>query len=103
LAEERAVLQEQLQQESEERAEAEEVRERIAMRKAELEEMLQDMGARLEDDEERILKAAEEKKKLQDTVRVRSNIILLCSYLFDIVGSRRTTRRRGGSTPKAST
>jgi len=63
--EEKNILAEQLQAETELCAEAEEMRARLAARKQELEEILHDMEARIEEEEEKTLKMSEERKKLQ--------------------------------------
>merc|ERR1719346_288918 len=63
--EEKNILAEQLQAETELCAEAEEMRARLAARKQELEEILHDMEARIEEEEEKTLKMNEERKKLQ--------------------------------------
>merc|ERR1712025_1505322 len=63
--EEKNILAEQLQAETELCAEAEEMRARFAARKQELEEILHDMEARIEEEEEKTLKMSEERKKLQ--------------------------------------
>merc|ERR1711899_628793 len=62
--EEKNILAEQLQAETELCAEAEEMRARLAARKQELEEILHDMEARIEEEEEKTLKMNEERKKL---------------------------------------
>jgi myosin protein heavy chain len=63
--EEKMHLAEQLQAEIELCAEAEESRMRLASRKQELEEMMQDLEARVEEEEERVNTLNVEKKKLQ--------------------------------------
>merc|ERR1712133_163236 len=63
--EEKNILAEQLQAETELCAEAEEMRARLAARKQELEEILHDMEARIKEEEEKTLKMSEERKKLQ--------------------------------------
>merc|ERR1712080_201934 len=63
--EEKNILAEQLQAETELCAEAEEMRARLAARKQELEEILHDMEARIEEEEEKTLKMSEGRKKLQ--------------------------------------
>merc|ERR1719288_462798 len=67
--EEKNILAEQLQAETELCAEAEEMRARLAARKQELEEIIHDMEARIEEEEEKVLKSAEEKKKLQQHIQ----------------------------------
>ncbi|KAK7484698.1 hypothetical protein BaRGS_00024106 [Batillaria attramentaria] len=69
IIEEKNILAEQLQAETELCAEAEESRSRLAKRKEELEEILHDMELRMEEEEERVITLAEEKKKLQQTVQ----------------------------------
>merc|ERR1719412_1909461 len=67
--EEKNILAEQLQAETELCAEAEEMRARLAARKQELEEIMHDMEARIEEKEEKVLKSSDEKKKLQQHVQ----------------------------------
>merc|ERR1719410_898960 len=67
--EEKNILAEQLQAETELCAEAEEMRARLAARKQEMEEIIHDMEARIEEEEEKVLKTGEEKKKLQQHVQ----------------------------------
>ena len=62
--EEKSMLAEQLQAETELCAEAEEMRARLAIKKSELEEILHDMEARIEEEEERVGMLTNEKKKL---------------------------------------
>ncbi|XP_057263748.1 myosin-11 isoform X1 [Pezoporus wallicus] len=65
LCEEKNLLQEQLQAETELYAEAEEMRVRLAAKKQELEEILHEMEARIEEEEERSQQLQAEKKKMQ--------------------------------------
>merc|ERR1719245_1266570 len=67
--EEKNILAEQLQAETELCAEAEEMRARLAARKQEMEEIIHDMEARIEEEEEKVIKSAEDKKKLQQHVQ----------------------------------
>merc|ERR1719208_608400 len=67
--EEKNILAEQLQAETELCAEAEEMRARLAARKQEMEEIIHDMEARIEEEEEKVLKTGEEKKKLQQHIQ----------------------------------
>merc|ERR1719500_2690958 len=67
--EEKNILAEQLQAETELCAEAEEMRARLAARKQELEEIIHDMEARIEEEEEKVIKSAEDKKKLQQHIQ----------------------------------
>ena len=67
--EEKNIMAEQLQAETELCAEAEETRARVAARKQEMEEIIHDMEARIEEEEEKALKTEEEKKKLQQHVQ----------------------------------
>ncbi|XP_053308552.1 myosin-10-like isoform X1 [Spea bombifrons] len=69
LFEEKAILAEQLQAETELFAEAEEMRARLAAKKQELEEILHDLESRVEEEEERNLKLHNEKKKIQQHVQ----------------------------------
>merc|ERR1719392_615667 len=66
--EEKNILAEQLQAETELCAEAEEMRARLAARKQEMEEIIHDMEARIEEEEEKVIKSAEDKKKLQQHI-----------------------------------
>merc|ERR1719331_145151 len=61
--EEKDILAEQLQAETELCAEAEEMRARLAARKQEMEEIIHDMEARIEEEEEKVIKSADDKKK----------------------------------------
>ena len=61
---ERNILQEQLQQEADGNAELEEVKNRLQMKKNELEEMVADMRERLLEEEGRVEKISDERKKL---------------------------------------
>merc|ERR1719151_246241 len=63
--EEKNILAEQLQAETELCAEAEVMRARLAARKQEMEEIIHDMEARIEEEEEKTLKMSEERKKFQ--------------------------------------
>ncbi|XP_077426450.1 myosin-9-like isoform X1 [Vanacampus margaritifer] len=65
---EKAVLQEQLQAETELCAEAEEMRARLANKKQELEEILHDMEARLEEEEDRVGQLDNERKNLRQNI-----------------------------------
>ncbi|KAM4651712.1 myosin-10-like isoform 1-T2 [Discoglossus pictus] len=65
LFEEKSILAEQLQAETELFAEAEEMRARLASKKQELEEILHDLESRVEEEEERNLQMQNEKKKIQ--------------------------------------
>ncbi|CAL8302107.1 unnamed protein product [Merluccius merluccius] len=65
LTEEKSILAEQLQAETELFAEAEEMRARLASKKQELEEILHDLEARVEEEEERNQGLQNEKKKMQ--------------------------------------
>ncbi|XP_069557359.1 myosin-10-like isoform X3 [Brachyistius frenatus] len=65
LVEEKNILAEQLQAETELFAEAEEMRARLASKKQELEEILHDLESRLEEEEERTQGMQTEKKKMQ--------------------------------------
>merc|ERR1719422_1555669 len=67
--EEKNILAEQLQAETELCAEAEEMRARLAARKQEMEEIIHDMEARIEEEEEKTLKMSEERKKLRLTMQ----------------------------------
>jgi len=67
--EEKNILAEQLQAETELCAEAEEMRARLAARKQEMEEIIHDMEARIEEEEEKVLKSADDRKKLQQHIQ----------------------------------
>lgn len=69
LAEEKAILAEQLQAETELFAEAEELRTRVAARKQELEGILQELEGRVEEEEERCQQLHNDKKKMQQHVQ----------------------------------
>ncbi|XP_072011606.1 myosin-10-like isoform X7 [Engystomops pustulosus] len=69
LVEEKNILAEQLQAETELFAEAEEMRARLAAKKQELEEILHDLESRVEEEEERSLQLQNEKKKMQQHVQ----------------------------------
>lgn len=71
MAEEKNLLQEQLQAETELYAEAEEMRVRLAAKKQELEEILHEMEARLEEEEDRGQQLQAEKKKMAQQMLVR--------------------------------
>lgn len=72
LSEEKTLLQEQLQAETELYAEAEEMRVRLAAKKQELEEILHEMEARLEEEEDRGQQLQAERKKMAQQMLVRS-------------------------------
>merc|ERR1711976_1093666 len=65
---EKIYLAEQLQAETELCAEAEEMRARLAARKQEMEEIIHDMEARIEEEEEKVLKGTEDRKRLQQHI-----------------------------------
>ena len=67
--EEKNVLAEQLQAEIELCTEAEESRNRLIQRKTEMEDIIADFEVRFQEEEEKVLKAAEEKKKLESGIR----------------------------------
>ena len=69
--EEKNILAEQLQAETELFAEAEEMRARLAAKKQELEEILHDLESRVEEEEERNQSMQNEKKKMQSHLQVR--------------------------------
>merc|ERR550517_1104133 len=69
MVEEKNILAEQLQAETELCAEAEEMRARLAARKQEMEEIIHDMEARIEEEEEKVIKSADDKKKLQQHIQ----------------------------------
>ncbi|XP_064171963.1 myosin-10 isoform X3 [Anguilla rostrata] len=69
LTEEKNILAEQLQAETELFAEAEEMRARLAAKKQELEEILHDLESRVEEEEERNQSLQNEKKKMQSHVQ----------------------------------
>ncbi|XP_071758115.2 myosin-10-like isoform X1 [Centroberyx gerrardi] len=69
LMEEKNILAEQLQAETELFAEAEEMRARLAAKKQELEEILHDLESRVEEEEERNQSLQNEKKKMQSHIQ----------------------------------
>ncbi|XP_061416725.1 myosin-10-like isoform X1 [Lethenteron reissneri] len=69
LVEEKQILAEQLQAETELCAEAEEMRSRLAAKKQELEDILHDLEARVEEEEERVQSLTQDKKKMQQHVQ----------------------------------
>ncbi|KAM3845391.1 myosin-10 isoform 1-T1 [Vipera latastei] len=69
LVEEKNILAEQLQAETELFAEAEEMRARLAAKKQELEEILHDLESRVEEEEERNQVLQNEKKKMQSHIQ----------------------------------
>ncbi|XP_042166550.1 myosin-10 isoform X2 [Oncorhynchus tshawytscha] len=69
LLEEKNILAEQLQAETELFAEAEEMRARLAAKKQELEEILHDLETRVEEEEERNQSMQNEKKKMQSHIQ----------------------------------
>uniref|UniRef100_A0A8D3CIA1 Myosin-10-like n=1 Tax=Scophthalmus maximus TaxID=52904 RepID=A0A8D3CIA1_SCOMX len=69
LMEEKNILAEQLQAETELFAEAEEMRARLSSKKQELEEILHDLESRLEEEEERTQGMQNEKKKMQSHIQ----------------------------------
>lgn len=69
LVEEKLMIAEQLQAETELCAEAEEARGRLASRKSELEELLHDLEARIEEEEERNQALQSDKKKLLQNIQ----------------------------------
>uniref|UniRef100_A0A8C5WX37 Myosin motor domain-containing protein n=1 Tax=Laticauda laticaudata TaxID=8630 RepID=A0A8C5WX37_LATLA len=69
LSEEKAILAEQLQAETELFAEAEEMRARLAARKQELEDILHELESRVEEEEERCQQLQGDKKKMQQHVQ----------------------------------
>ncbi|KAM3921906.1 myosin-10 [Leptodactylus fuscus] len=69
LVEEKNILAEQLQAETELFAEAEEMRARLAVKKQELEEILRDLEIRMEEEEERNQVLQNDKKKMQSHIQ----------------------------------
>ena len=67
--EEKNILAEQLQAETELCAKAEEMRARLATRKQDMEEIIHDMEARIEGEEEKVLKSGEDRKKMQQHIQ----------------------------------
>ena len=68
--EEKNVLAERLQAEMELCGEAEEMRQRLTARKQEMEEIIHDMTQRIDEEEGKVIKLAEEKKKLGQHIQV---------------------------------
>ena len=75
--EEKNILAEQLQAETELFAEAEEIRARLVAKKQELEEILHDLESRVEEEEERNQTLTNEKKKMQSHIQVGHKFALL--------------------------
>ncbi|KAK3091423.1 hypothetical protein FSP39_019778 [Pinctada imbricata] len=69
IIEEKSILAEQLQAETEISAEAEESRRRIQAKKEELEDILHDMELRIEEEEEKCNQLIEERKKYQQSIQ----------------------------------
>ena len=76
LLEEKNILAEQLQAETELFAEAEEMRARLAAKKQELEEILHDLESRVEEEEERNQILQNEKKKMQAHIQVSVAVLI---------------------------
>ena len=55
---------------------------RLATRKQEMEEIIHDMEARIEEEEEKVIKSAEDKKKLQQHIQVTTSYAHTCITLF---------------------
>jgi myosin protein heavy chain len=83
LLEEKNILAEQLQAETELFAEAEEMRARLAAKKQELEEILHDLESRVEEEEERNQILQNEKKKMQAHIQVP--VLVLRRVIFCIL------------------
>jgi hypothetical protein len=58
------------------------MRARLAARKQEMEEIIHDMEARIEEEEEKVLKMTDEKKKLQQHVQV--SLSFTCYYQYQL-------------------
>lgn len=82
LLEEKNILAEQLQAETELFAEAEEMRARLAAKKQELEEILHDLESRVEEEEERNQILQNEKKKMQAHIQVSDSLYLELYFGF---------------------
>lgn len=82
LLEEKNILAEQLQAETELFAEAEEMRARLAAKKQELEEILHDLESRVEEEEERNQILQNEKKKMQAHIQVLT--VALTRIMFSV-------------------
>lgn len=89
LVEEKNLLAEQLQAETELYAEAEEMRVRLAAKKQELEEVLHEMEARIEEEEERSQQLQAEKKKMQQQMLVRRDKWQIQSIIWISLGHNR--------------
>ena len=76
LLEEKNILAEQLQAETELFAEAEEMRARLAAKKQELGEILHDLESRVEEEEERNQILQNEKKKMQAHIQVSVTVLI---------------------------
>ncbi|XP_060570193.1 myosin heavy chain, non-muscle-like isoform X3 [Ruditapes philippinarum] len=68
IIEEKSILAEQLQAETEMCAEAEESRQRLVQKKEELEDILHDMELRMEEEEEKVAAMMDERKKYSQTI-----------------------------------
>ena len=77
--EEKNVLAERLQAEMELCGEAEEMRQRLTARKQEMEEIIHDMTQRIDEEEGKVIKLADEKKKLGQHIQVEK--VLLAQLL----------------------
>lgn len=84
LLEEKNILAEQLQAETELFAEAEEMRARLAAKKQELEEILHDLESRVEEEEERNQILQNEKKKMQAHIQVPMILFFLNFFFFSL-------------------
>ena len=68
--EEKNILTKQLQAKTDMCAKAEEIRDRLLSGKHEMEENIVDMEARIKEEEEKVIKSADDKKKLQQHIQV---------------------------------
>lgn len=93
LLEEKNILAEQLQAETELFAEAEEMRARLAAKKQELEEILHDLESRVEEEEERNQILQNEKKKMQAHIQVPGALRTDCPWVWGAGGFLSTENR----------
>jgi len=82
LSEEKNLIAEQLQAEIELCQEAEEARNRLQTRKQELEDIIADFGVKAQEEEEKAVKMAEEKKKLQGSIQDLEERLVLIFIIF---------------------
>ena len=77
--EEKNILAEQLQAETELCMESEEAVKRLTQKKQEMEELIADFEVRFQEEEEKVFKAAEDKKKLEQGIRDLEDKLVILS------------------------